>query len=150
MPKQPYCARTVFDPPAYCQGVKVTGPATTLYISGQVSQDQRGRIVGKGDFAAQARQVMKNLEAMVKAGGGALADVVKLTFYLTDVRYRQDLVPIREEFFGPKLPASTLITTPALAHPDYLLEVEAIAVVPEGSDGPKAGGRRRRDRMDDR
>jgi enamine deaminase RidA (YjgF/YER057c/UK114 family) len=45
------------------------------------------------------------------------------------VRYRQDLVPIREEFFGPRLPASTLITTPALAHPDYLLEIEAIAFV---------------------
>jgi 2-iminobutanoate/2-iminopropanoate deaminase len=58
-----------------------------------------------------------------------LSDVVKLTFYLTDVRYRQDLVPIREEFFGPKLPASTLITTPALAHPDYLLEIEAVAFV---------------------
>jgi len=129
MPKQRYCAKTVFDAPAYSQGVKVTGPGTTLYISGQVSQDKRGNIVGKGDFAAQARQVMKNLDAMVKAGGGTLADVVKLTFYLTDVRYRQDMIPIREEFFGPKLPASTLITTPALVHPDFLLEVEAIAVL---------------------
>ena len=69
------------------------------------------------------------LKAMVEAGGGTLADVVKVTFYLTDVRYRPDLVPIREEFFGPKLPASTLITTPALAHPDYLIEIEAIAFV---------------------
>jgi 2-iminobutanoate/2-iminopropanoate deaminase len=55
--------------------------------------------------------------------------VVKVTYFLTDVRYRADLVPIREEFFGPKLPASTLITTPALAHPDYLLEIEAVAFV---------------------
>ncbi len=129
MPKQRYCAKTVFDAPAYSQGVKVTGPGTTLYISGQVAQDGKGNIVGKGDFAAQARQVLKNVKAMVEAGGGTLADVVKLTFYLTDVRYRPDLVPIREAFFGPKLPASTLITTPALAHPDYLLEVEAIACV---------------------
>ena len=86
-------------------------------------------MVGRGDFSAQARQVLKNLKAMVEAGGGTLADVVKLTMYLTDVRYRQDLVPIREEFFGPKLPASTLITTPALAHPDYLIEIEAVAFV---------------------
>ncbi|HEV8672768.1 MAG TPA: RidA family protein [Methylomirabilota bacterium] len=129
MPKQRYCAKTVFDAPAYSQGVKVTGTGTTLYISGQVAQDRKGNIVGKGDFAAQARQVLKNLKAMVEAGGGTLADVVKLTFYLTDVRYRQDLVPIREEFFGAKLPASTLITTPALAHPDYMLEIEAVAVV---------------------
>lgn len=129
MPKQRYCARSVFDSPAYSQGVKVSGPGSTLYVSGQVAQDSKGRIVGKGDFAAQAEQVMKNLKAMVEAGGGKLADVVKLTFYLTDVRYRADLVPIREKYFGPKLPASTLITTPALAHPDYLLEVECIALV---------------------
>ncbi len=155
MPTLRYCAKTVFDSPAYSQGVKVTGPGTTLYISGQVAQDRRGHIVGKGDFAAQARQVMKNLQGMVQAGGGTLADVVKLTFYLTDVRYRPDLVPIREEFFGPKLPASTLITTPALAHPDYLLEIEAVAVLPGGSDGaprgdarPAAAGRSRRDRKD--
>lgn len=129
MPKERYCAKTVFDAPAYSQGVKVSGPGATLYISGQVAQDAKGNIVGKGDFTAQARQVFKNLKAMVEAGGGKLTDVVKLTFYLTDVRYRPDLVPIREEFFGPKLPASTLITTPALAHPDYMLEVEAFAFV---------------------
>lgn len=129
MPKQRYCARSVFDSPAYSQGVKVSGPGTTLYVSGQVAQDSKGRIVGKGNFAAQAEQIMKNLKAMVAAGGGKLSDVVKLTFFLTDVRYRADLVPIREKYFGPKLPASTLITTPALAHPDYLLEVECIAYV---------------------
>jgi enamine deaminase RidA (YjgF/YER057c/UK114 family) len=123
----------VFDSPAYSQGVKVSGPGATLYVSGQVAQDADGRVVGRGDFPAQARQALENLRAMVEAGGGSLASVVKLTFYLTDVRYRQDLVPIREEFFGPKLPASTLITTPALAHPDYLIEVEATAFVPEGA-----------------
>lgn len=129
MAKQRYCARTVFDAPAYSQGVKVSGPGTTLYISGQVAQDSKGRIVGKGDFAAQATQVLRNIKAMVETGGGKLSDVVKLTFYLTDVRYRQDLIPIRENFFGPKLPASTLITTPALAHPDYLIEIECVAFV---------------------
>ena len=129
MPKQRYCAKSVFDAPTYCQGVKVSGPGTILYISGQVAQDAKGRLVGRGDFSAQARQVLKNLKAMVEAGGGTLADVVKLTYYLTDVRYRPDLAPIREEFFGPKLPASTLITTPALAHPDYLIETEAVAFV---------------------
>ena len=74
------------------------------------------------------------MDRLARSGGRdalpeGLADVVKLTFFLTDVRYRPDLVPIREEFFGPKLPASTLITTPALAHPDYLIEIEAVAFV---------------------
>src|SRR5262249_41805492 len=125
MPKERYCARTVFDSPSYSQGVKVTGSGTFLYVSGQISQDTKGHIVGRGDFPAQARQVLKNLKAMVEAGGGKLSDVVKLTFFLTDVRYRQDLVPIREEFFGPKLPASTLITTPPLAPPPHLIQNEA-------------------------
>jgi 2-iminobutanoate/2-iminopropanoate deaminase len=128
MPKQRYCAKSVFDAP-YSQGVKVSGPGTMLFISGQVAQDRKGRLVGRGDFPAQARQVLKNLKAMVEAGGGTLADVVKLTYFITDVRYRPDLATIREEFFGPKLPASTLIATPALAHPDYLIEIEAVAFV---------------------
>ena len=66
---------------------------------------------------------------MVEAGGGRLSSIVKLNTYLTDIRYRADLIPIRAEFFGKRLPASTLITTPALAHPDWLIEVEAIAVI---------------------
>jgi enamine deaminase RidA (YjgF/YER057c/UK114 family) len=142
MPAERYCAPTVFDPPAYSQGVRVTGPGTTLYLSGQVAQDARGNLVGRGDFPAQARQTLQNLRAMVEAGGGTLDDVVKLTVYLTDVRYRPDLVPIREEFFGPKLPASTLVTTPALAHPDYMIEIEAVAFVPDGAGPrpPAAGG----------
>jgi 2-iminobutanoate/2-iminopropanoate deaminase len=140
MPAQRYCPRTVFDSPAYSQGVRVTGPGTTLYISGQIAQDAAGHLVGRGDFPAQARQTLENLRAMVEAGGGTLADVVKLTFYLTDVRYRADLVPIREEFFGPKLPASTLIATPALAHPDYLIEIEAVAFVPERPDAGRGRG----------
>jgi enamine deaminase RidA (YjgF/YER057c/UK114 family) len=58
-----------------------------------------------------------------------MASVVKLNTYLTDIRHRADLVPGREEFFGKKLPASTLVGVTALAHPDWLIEVEAIAVV---------------------
>ena len=58
-----------------------------------------------------------------------MANVVKITTYVTDLRYRPDLAPIREEFFGKKGPASTLIEISALAHPDWMIEIEAIAVV---------------------
>src|SRR5437899_943346 len=67
--------------------------------------------------------------AQVAAGGGTMAGMVKVTTYLTDIRHRQDLVPVREEFFGTKGPASTLVAVAALAQPDWLIEVEAIAVV---------------------
>ncbi|MBI3029305.1 MAG: RidA family protein [Candidatus Rokubacteria bacterium] len=118
-----FCAKSVYDPPTYAQGIKVTGGQTLLFISGQVAYDKKGGVTHKGDFQGQA------LKAMVEAGGGRLSSIVKLNTYLTDIRYRSDLIPIRAEFFGKRLPASTLITTPALAHPDWLIEVEAIAVI---------------------
>ncbi|MBI4608762.1 MAG: RidA family protein [Candidatus Rokubacteria bacterium] len=124
-----YCATSVYDPPAYSQGLKVTGAQTILFLSGQVAYDKDGRVAHKGDFQGQARVVLEAIKAMVEAGGGTLANVVKLNTYLTDIRYRADLAPIREEFFGKKLPASTLVQVGALAHPDWLLEIEAIAVL---------------------
>lgn len=126
---QPYCAKDVFDPPGYFQAIKVSGAQTTLFLSGQVAYDEKGGPAHRGDFAAQARAVFRAVKAQVEAGGGTLANVVKLTTYLTDMRHRADLVPVREEFFGKKLPASTLVGVAALAHPDWLIEVEAIAVI---------------------
>ena len=124
-----FCARSVYDPPTYSQGIKVTGTQTILFLSGQVAYDRNGQVAHKGDFRGQARAVFGQIKAMVRAGGGTLADVVKLNTYLTDIRYRADLVPVREEFFGKKIPAATLVQVSALAHPDWLIEVEAIAVL---------------------
>jgi len=126
---QPYCAKDVFDPPTYHQAVKVTGGHTILFLSGQVAYDEKGGPAHRGDFAAQAREVFRALKAQVEAGGGTLANIVKLTTFLTDVRHRADLLPVREEFFGKKMPASTLVEVSHLAHPDWLIEVEAIAVL---------------------
>ena len=124
-----YCAKSVYDPPAYSQAVKVSGPHTTLFIAGQVAYDAQGKPAHPGDFKAQARAVFQALKAQVEAGGGTLDSVVKLNTYLTDIRHRADLVPVREEFFGKKTPASTLVAVAALAQPEWLIEVEAIAVV---------------------
>ena len=124
-----YAAESVYDPPSYAQGVKVTGAGTILFISGQVAYDEGGGPAHGRDFAAQAREVFRSLQAQVEAGGGTLADVVKLTTYLTDMRYREALVPIREEFFGPKLPAHTQVAVSALGRPEWLIEVDAIAVL---------------------
>jgi enamine deaminase RidA (YjgF/YER057c/UK114 family) len=126
---QPYCAKDVYDPPGYSQAMKVTGAQTILFLSGQVAYDEKGGPAHPGDFTSQARAVFRAVKAQVEAGGGSLANVVKLTTYLTDIRHRADLVPVREEFFGKKLPASTLVGVAALAHPAWLIEVEAIAVV---------------------
>ena len=114
-----YSAPGVFEPATYSQAIKVTGAQTILFLAGQVAYDKDGGVLHPGNFKGQARE----------AGGGRMESIVKITTYLTDVRYRPDLVPIREEFFGKKGPASTLIQVSSLSHPDYLIEIEAIAVV---------------------
>jgi 2-iminobutanoate/2-iminopropanoate deaminase len=126
---QKFSAPGVFDPPTYSQGVKVTGAQTVLFLAGQVAYDKDGGVLHRGDFRGQAREAFRAVKALVEAGGGRMDSIVKINTYVTDIRYRADLVPVREEFFGKKGPASTLVQVSALAHPDWLIEVEAIAVV---------------------
>jgi enamine deaminase RidA (YjgF/YER057c/UK114 family) len=123
------CANGVYDPPGYSQLVKVTGARALLFLAGQVPYDARGGVAHVGDFTAQARQVFGAVQAHVEAAGGRLADVVKITTYVTDVRYRPDFRVVRDEFFGVRGPASTMVEVSSLSHPDYLIEVEAIAVI---------------------
>jgi len=124
-----YGAAGVYNPPGYSQGMKVTGAQALLFTAGQVPYDADGGVKHRGDFKAQARAVFTAIKALVEAGGGTLDSVVKITTYVTDVRYRPDFRTVREEFFGAKGPASTMVEVSALAHPDYLIEVEAIAVI---------------------
>ena len=126
---QQYAARGVWDPPTYSQAVKVTGGETILYIAGQVAYDGNGNAAHAGDFKAQARACLAALRAQIEAGGGTLRDIVKLNTYLTDIRHRPEYSAIREEFFGKKLPASTLVAVSALAQPEFLIEIEAVAVL---------------------
>jgi enamine deaminase RidA (YjgF/YER057c/UK114 family) len=124
-----YAARTVYDPPAYAQAVKVEGGRTILYLAGQVAYDATGNAAHAGDFKAQARAALQAVKDQVEAGGGTLRDVVKVNTYLTDIRHRADYGPIREEFFGKKMPAHTLVAVAALAQPEFLIEIEAVAVL---------------------
>ena len=123
------CAAGVFDPPGYSQCIKVTGAQSIVFLAGQVDYDQQGNPAHPGDFKAQARAVFSAVKAHVEAAGGTLANVVKITSYLTDVRHRPAFREVRDEFFGTKGPASTMVGVAALAHPDYLIEIEAIAVI---------------------
>jgi enamine deaminase RidA (YjgF/YER057c/UK114 family) len=124
-----YAAKGVFDPPGYAQAVKVEGARTILYLAGQVAYDDKGGPAHPGDFRAQARAALAAVKAQVEAGGGTMADIVKVNTYLVDIRHRADFAPIREEFFGKKMPASTLVGVAALAMPEWLIEIEAVAVL---------------------
>ena len=126
---QKYGAPGVYDPPGYSQAIKVTGAQSILFLAGQVAYDKDGGAAHPGDFKAQARAVFGSLKALVEAGGGTLASVVKITTYVTDVRRRLDFRVVRDEFFGQRGPASTMIEVSSLSHPDYLIEIEAVAVL---------------------
>jgi 2-iminobutanoate/2-iminopropanoate deaminase len=126
---EPYAAKTEFDPPGYAQAVKVSGAQTILYIAGQVAYDEKGGCAHVGDFKGQARATLRALKAQVEAGGGTMQNVVKINTYVTDIRHRADYAAVREEFFGKKLPASTMVGVTALAQPEFLIEIEAIAVL---------------------
>ena len=124
-----FCAPGVFDPATYSQGIKVTQAQTILVLSGQVAYTADGGVACRGDFKGQARGAFEAIKALVERQGGTMANVVKITTYVTDMRYRLDLAPLREEFLGKKGPASTLVEISALAHPDWMIEIEAIAVI---------------------
>lgn len=124
-----FCAPGVFEPATYSQGIKITQAQTILILSGQVAYTPDGAPACRGDFKGQARGAYDAIKALVEAQGGTMANIVKITTYLTDMHYRVDLAPIREEYFGKKGPASTLVEISALAHPDWMIEIEAIAVI---------------------
>jgi enamine deaminase RidA (YjgF/YER057c/UK114 family) len=110
--------------------VTIDTPAKILYLSGQVSKNQKGEIVGRGDFEGQTRQVYQNLAALLKAAGASLRDVVKQNIYTTRPEEIQTFRKVRDEFMGTeKLPASTYVGVTALADPAYLIEIEMIAVL---------------------
>ena len=116
--------------PAYSHVVTATG-ARTIYISGQVSLDKSGNVVGKGDFAAQTTQVFENLKSALAAAGATFDNVVKVTMFVTDMSNIATLRSIRLKYWGKNPPASTLVQIGKLALEDFMIEIEAIAVVPE-------------------
>jgi len=101
----------------------------TLYIAGQVARDVRGNLVGKGDFEAQVRQVYTNLKNILQEAGGDLKNIVKMTTILTHYGNVESRRKIHHEFFGDIMPPNTLMIIESLASPDYMVEVEAIAVL---------------------
>ena len=100
-----------------------------VFIAGQVANDKSGAIVGKDDFKAQTKQVFENLKTAVEAAGGTMADVAKITIFVTDLSQIAALREIRQQYFTGNLPASTLVQVVSLARPEYLLEIEAIVAV---------------------
>ena len=124
-----YCPPTVYNPQGYSQGIKVTNAQTILFLAGQVAYDKDGTPKHKGDFKAQARECFECIKRLVEAQGGTVKNIVKVNTYVTDINNRPAYREARKEVFGDHEPASTMVQIGALAAPEYLIEIEAIAVV---------------------
>ena len=102
---------------------------------GQVALDKSGNVVGKDDFKAQIQQVFENLKAAVEAAGGSFNDVVKLNSYFVDLSHAPEFREVRDKYINVKNPpASTAVQVSRLFRPEFLIEVEAVAVVPSNSN----------------
>jgi 2-iminobutanoate/2-iminopropanoate deaminase len=102
-----------------------------LFVSGLTAHNAEGQLVGGTDAAEQTRQILMNLKRVLDAAGATMADVLKVTVFLTNIDDRAAINPVRQEFFGSARPASTLIEVSRLALPEMKVEIEAIVGLPE-------------------
>jgi enamine deaminase RidA (YjgF/YER057c/UK114 family) len=118
----------------YTNTVVVQGPVKTIYVGGQDAVNAKGEIVGVGDLAIQTRQVLHNLEIALAAGGATLKDVVKLNIFVVQGQNLIEGFRVSQEKWGESSnpPSITVAIVSQLARPEYLVEMDAIAVVPLG------------------
>lgn len=101
-----------------------------LHISGYVSQDAEGNLVGVGDMKAQTDQVLKNIKAVLASVGGNMSDIARVTVYVTEMSTLSEIHEVRADYFQQPYPASTLIQVSRLVRPEYMIEIDAVAVIP--------------------
>ena len=127
-------AREIIHPKSVhsTQGVgysHVARAGKTVYIAGQIALDPEGNLVGPGDVEAQVRQVYANLEAILRELGASLEHVVKLTTYMVDPDHLDAFRKVRNAVCSDPFPPNTLVFIKRLAAPEYLVEIEAVAVL---------------------
>jgi enamine deaminase RidA (YjgF/YER057c/UK114 family) len=102
----------------------------TVYIAGQVAFDSSGKVVGEGDFTAQAEQVFRNLQRALESVGGSMADLVKTTTFVTDIKHVPALREVRTRYLARNQPpANTLVAVSSLARAELLIEIEGVALL---------------------
>ena len=121
--------------PAFSQAISVEGTTRTIYVGGQNAVDASGTIVGEGDIRTQAEQVFRNLEIALEAGGAKLEHVVKWTIYVVDGQPPEAGLEVFQKVWGNRVapPTLSVVFVSGLANPAFLMELEAIAVVPIGA-----------------
>ena len=125
-------SETLAPSPGYSQAVEVRPGARVIYIAGQVAMDHSGKLVGEGDLRAQTAQTFENLKAALQASGASFENVVKLNSYFVDMTQLPVFREVRDKYVNTtNPPASTAVQVSRLFREGFLVEVEAVAVVPE-------------------
>jgi 2-iminobutanoate/2-iminopropanoate deaminase len=114
----------------FSQATTVEATGRLVFVSGMTARRPDGSIAGVGDVREQTRQVCENVKAAVEAAGGTLADVCRVDVYVRNMEDFAKIHEVRAQYFAEPLPASTMVEVSKLAHPDYLIEISAIAVIP--------------------
>lgn len=133
MPKQQINTEKVREPNGhFSQATAIAAKGTLVFISGMTARRPDGLIAGPGDVEAQTRQVCENLKAAVEAAGGTLDDICRVDVYIRNMEHFDIIHKVRREYFKAPPPASTMVEVTKFTSPDYLIEINAIAVVEGG------------------
>jgi len=130
MPKREVTSDSIRKPiGVFSQATVVEAKGRLVFISGMTSRRPDGTIAGVGNIAEQTKQVCENIKAAVEAAGGTLDDVCSVDVYVRNMEHFEEIHKVRREYFKLPLPASTMVEVTKMVSPDYLIEINAIAVV---------------------
>jgi len=115
----------------FSQAAAIDARGRLLFISGMTARARDGSITGIGNIEAQTRQVCENLKAAVEAGGGTLRDICRVDVYVRNIEHFNVIHKVRAEYFEAPLPASTMVEVAKMVSPEYLIEISAIAIIPD-------------------
>ncbi|MDH3233840.1 MAG: RidA family protein [Alphaproteobacteria bacterium] len=133
MDRQQINTEKVVEPSGhFSQGITVKATGTLVFISGMTARKPDGSIAGLGDIEEQTRQVCENLKAAVEAAGGTLDDICRVDVYIRNMEHFDRIHKIRRQYFKAPPPASTMVEVTKFTSPDYLIEINAIAVLADG------------------
>jgi len=116
----------------FSQGITIKAQGTLVFISGMTARRPDGSIAGIGDVEEQTRQVCENLKAAAEAAGGSLDDICRVDVYIRNMEHFDQIHKIRRQYFNAPAPASTMVEVTKFTSPDYLIEINAIAVLTDG------------------
>jgi reactive intermediate/imine deaminase len=130
MPKREVSSDSIRKPiGVFSQATVVEAKGRLVFISGMTARRPDGTIAGIGNIGEQTRQVCENIKSAVEAAGGTLDDVCRVDVYVRNMEHFEEIHKVRREYFKPPLPASTMVEVTKMVSPEYLIEINAIAVV---------------------